>query len=120
VEDEYADQTVRCTLTGVEILHYYFPAATTRYVTYDQIRALRRVDIGALTGRARIWGTANLKYWANLDTKRIKKTSGLVIDTGGRVQAFITPDDCNTVERIIRERSRLPTHDVQPDGGFFI
>ena len=31
------------------------------------MRSVRRVNMGALTHSARIWGTANPRYWASLD-----------------------------------------------------
>jgi len=69
----------------------------------------RRATRGAVgsNGRGRIWGTANPGYWANLDTKRTSKKEGLVLDLGKRVRPFITPDDLERVETLIRERAGL-------------
>ena len=67
--------------------------------------------MGAFTGRARLWGTANPRYWANLDLKRMRKSVGLVLDLGARVKPVITPDDCDAVEQIIRERAGLGPSD---------
>jgi hypothetical protein len=65
------------------------------------------VDIATFTGRARIWGTANPGYWANLDPQRPKKRVALILDLGKRVKPFITPDDPDAAQRVIRERSHL-------------
>ncbi|MER6980745.1 hypothetical protein [Streptomyces carpinensis] len=65
--------------------------------------------MSALTGRGRIWGTANPRYWASLDPRRPRKQAGLILDLGRFVRPFITPDDAEAVERIIRERTGLGT-----------
>ena len=68
---------------------------------------VQRVALAALKGRARIWGTANPGYWANLDTKRPAKKEGLVLDLGTRIKPFITPDELDRVEAVVRERANL-------------
>jgi hypothetical protein len=100
------DGSIECAATSLKIHGYYFPWGT-KTIRYGSIRELRRVDLGAFTGRARIWGTANPGYWANLDPKRPRKKVGLIIDCGRAVKAFITPDDPDAVERFIRERAKL-------------
>jgi hypothetical protein len=65
--------------------------------------------MGALSGRGRIWGTANPRYWASLDPQRPKKSVGLILDVGRHVHPFITPDDPDAVETLIRELSNLGT-----------
>ena len=103
VSEEYDDGRVACADDGLRLRWYYFPWGT-KHIPYDGIRGVRRVDIDAFTGRARIWGTANPRYWANLDPARAKKKVGLVVDTGRRVTPFITPDDPDRVEALLRER----------------
>jgi hypothetical protein len=76
-------------------------------VPYRSIVGVQRVSLSALKGKARIWGTANVGYWANLDSSRPSKQEGLVLDLGKRVKAFITPDDVDRVESILRERAGL-------------
>ena len=61
----------------------------------------------ALRGQLRIWGTANPRYWASLDPQRPKKSVGLIIDLGRYVRPFITPDDPDAVEAIIKKRATL-------------
>jgi hypothetical protein len=46
-------------------------------------------------------------YWANLDTARPSKKEGLVLDLGKSVKPFITPDDVDHVESILRDRAGL-------------
>jgi hypothetical protein len=71
---------------------YYVPWGTKR-IGYGSIRSLRRVSVGAFTGRGRIWGTANPRYWASLDPRRPRKEVGFLVDAGRRVRPFLTPDD---------------------------
>jgi hypothetical protein len=106
VSDDYDDGRVSCSADGVRLRMYYFPWGT-KTIPYDAVRGLQKVDIGAFTGRGRIWGTANLRYWANLDPSRPGKTTGLVFDLGRRVRPFVTPDDTDRVEALVRLRSHL-------------
>lgn len=105
--DIYRDKGIVCDERGLTINAYYFPAGS-KFIAYDAIRGLRRIELSTMRGRARIWGTANFKYWANLDTKRMRKTSGLIVDVGKGISPFITPDDTDAVESTIRQRSNLP------------
>jgi hypothetical protein len=112
--DDYVDPRVQCVASGVSIRGYYFPWGTKR-IAYDSIKEVRSVDIATFNGRARIWGTANPGYWANFDPKRPKKRVALIIDLGKRVKPFITPDDPDAAQRVIRERSELGP-DTEPRG----
>lgn len=104
---EYRDRWIECTDDGVSIRGYYFPWGTKR-IRYQSIHNLQRVRMTATGGKARIWGTANPHYWASLDPKRPKKEVGLLIDVGRRVKPFITPDDPDAVEALIRSHVELP------------
>jgi hypothetical protein len=44
-----------------------------------------------------------------LDPQRPKKSVGLILDVGRFVRPFITPDDPNAVEALIREHANLAT-----------
>ena len=92
MSDQYTDPRIECSSEVVRIRGYYFPWAS-KLIPYDAIRSVRRVNLGALTGRARLWGTANPRYWANFDPRRPSKKVGFVLDTGAFVHPFITPDD---------------------------
>ena len=104
MDSTYVDASIECAPDRLRIHGYYFPWGT-KSIPYTSIRGVRRVKIGALTGRARVWGTANPRYWANLDLARPKKTEGLILDLGGYVRPFITPLHVDEVETIIRARS---------------
>jgi hypothetical protein len=107
---QYEDRWIACTPDAIEIRGYYFPWGTRR-IAYDEVRAMRRVDIGALTGKARIWGTANPRYWASLDPGRLRKKTALILDLGRRVQPFLTPDDPDRFEAAVRARATLAPRD---------
>jgi hypothetical protein len=103
---EYEDRWITCTPDAIEVRAYYFPWGTRR-IAYEEIRAMRRVNIGALTGKGRIWGTANLRYWASLDPGRPRKKTALILDLGRRVRPFLTPDDPDGFEAVVRAHAAL-------------
>src|SRR5664280_954528 len=115
MDDVYVDGSIECSPDRLRIHWYYFPWGT-KSIAYSSIRGVRRVDIGALSGRGRIWGTANPRYWANLDAARPKKTAGLILDVGGFVKPFITPSHIDEVESILRERAHLAPGDDATGG----
>jgi hypothetical protein len=108
VSDDYADRRIECTPDGIRIHGYYFPWGT-KHVPYDQVRSLQRFELSARRGRGRIWGTANPRHWANFDPGRPKKSVGFFLDLGRRVQPFVTPDDPDRFEGVVRRRCRLDT-----------
>lgn len=103
--DAYRDGGIICGDDELEIRRYYLWGS--KKVPYRSIAGVQRVSLSALKGKARIWGTANMAYWANLDTHRTSKKEGLIVDLGRRVKPFVTPDDPDQVESIIRERAGL-------------
>jgi hypothetical protein len=98
---EYRDRWIELTKDEVVIHGYYFPWGTKR-IPYSSIRTVQRVDLGLLNGRARIWGTANPRYWAGLDPSRPAKRTGFVIDSGHAVKPLITPDDAEAAGACLR------------------
>ena len=104
---EYHDRWVDCTGEELRIRGYYFPCGT-KLIPYGSIHALRRVEMTAMRGKGRIWGTANPRYWASFDPKRPSKDVALVLDLGGTVQPFVTPDDPDAVEAVIRRHTSVP------------
>jgi hypothetical protein len=100
----YQDAGIRCDDDGVTIRRYYPWGA--KQIGYDSIRSVAQLP---LTGankvrRWRFWGSGDFLHWWNLDPHRSEKTLALVLDVGRRVRPTITPDDPNTVERILTER----------------
>lgn len=107
---DYRDRWIECTPEALRIRGYYFPWGTKR-IPYRSIRSVRRVEIGAFTGKGRIWGTANPRYWASLDPGRPHKNIGLILDLGRRVSPIVTPDDPDAVEAAIHQHTDLnPSH----------
>jgi len=87
----YDDGTIVCGPDRLEIHSYYFPFGT-KSVLYTQIKGLQRIEInGVLSGKWRIWGTGNPRYWANLDLKRPQKKAGFVVDLGRKISPIVTP-----------------------------
>jgi hypothetical protein len=107
---DYNDGSIECDASDLRIHAYYFPWGT-KVIPYWAIKGVQRVDMGPLRGKLRIWGTGNLKYWANLDTKRPSKSVGLILDTGKSVKPFITPEDPDALEHLVRERAALGPSD---------
>jgi hypothetical protein len=120
VAEDYNDGIVSCDVDGVIIRGYYLPKGGAKRVPYEKIRGLERVTMGTLTGQWRIWGTANFSLWANFDAKRPKKTVGFVLDVGKKVRPFVTPDDPDAFESIVRERAHLGPHTGEPRPSPFV
>jgi len=107
VSDRYHDGTITCHDDRVDLRGYYAPFGT-KTIPYAQIKGLQRFEItGIMTGRWRLWGTGNPRYWANLDVNRWKKKVGFVIDLGRAVSPIVTPDDPDAFESVIRGRANL-------------
>jgi hypothetical protein len=119
VDSRYRDRWIECLDDRIQIRGYYFPWGTKR-IPYSAIRSIRRVEMGASSGKGRIWGTANPRYWANLDPRRPRKSVGLILDLGRFVRPFITPDDPDAVEAIIREHANPGTSIENSGRGPFI
>jgi len=107
---EYVDPRIEATAEGLRIRHYYLPFGDKR-VRWEEIRAVGRVEVGALHGRLRIWGTANPRYWANLDPGRPRKKVGFVLDLGRGVRPFLTPDEPEAFEVALRAHTEAPVEE---------
>lgn len=105
--ETYRDRWISCTGDGIQVRGYYFPWGTKR-IPYGSIRGMRKVTMSTLRGNARIWGTANFKYWANLDPRRPTKSVAFIMDLGRGMSPFLTPDDPEAFERVVRARTSIP------------
>jgi hypothetical protein len=103
--DGYKDGRIECTDSDVLIRGYYFPWGTKR-IPYASIRSVDRFAMTALRGKVRIWGSGDLRHWANLDPRRPRKSVGFFLDLGRRVIPFLTPDDPDAFEQIVRAHLR--------------
>jgi hypothetical protein len=116
----YDDGTIVCGPDRLEIHSYYFPFGT-KNVPYPQIQGLQRIEIkGLWSGKWRLWGTGNPRYWANLDTKRPGKRVGFVVDIGRKVSPIVTPDDPDAFESTLRNRANLGPGNARQMKGPFI
>jgi hypothetical protein len=113
---DYTDPRIEVAPDGLRIRRYYFPSGDKR-IPYEEIRSVRRIEVGALRGRWRIWGTANPRYWANLDPGRPRKKKGFVLDLERSVQPFLTPDDPTAFEAALRAHIGAP---IEDDNGALI
>jgi hypothetical protein len=101
----YEDKYITCDDDAITVRQYYFPLGTKR-IRYDEIRWFDQRRIGMMTGRYRIWGAGDPRYWFHLDATRPKKSKAIVIDKGDWVKAVITPDDPDAVLHILEEKIR--------------
>ena len=100
----YDDGRIVCDDRGLLIRWYYLWGA--KRIPYAALRGLNELP---LTGRSRVrrwrlWGSGDFLHWWNLDPGRPKKTMALVLDIGHHVRPTITPDNPDSVERILRGR----------------
>lgn len=103
----YEDAKIVCDGDGLTIHGYYFPFNTEKRIEYRSIQGLEVFPMGTFTGRYRIWGTADPRYWLHLDWHRPEKDKALILHVGKRVKPVITPDDPDRVVRIIEERAGI-------------
>ena len=118
--DNYDDGTIVCGPDGLEIHSYYFPCGTKR-VLCTQIQGLQRIEItGVWSGKWRLWGTGNPRYWANLDRNRPRKQAGFVVDLGRKVSPIVTPDRPDEFESVLRVQANLEAGNARQMKGPFI
>ncbi|HET6793911.1 MAG TPA: hypothetical protein VFH45_05695 [Acidimicrobiales bacterium] len=102
----YHDRWIECTEEGVAVRAYYFPWGTKR-IPWTSIRSAHKLRLTAMRGRGRIWGTASPGYWASLDPHRTSKDVGYALELGRRVKPFLTPDDPDAFEAVLRGHTTI-------------
>jgi hypothetical protein len=102
----YQDRWIECNDQEVRIRGYYFPWGT-KTIPYVSVRSLERFTMTAVRGKGRIWGSGDLRHWANLDPQRSRKSVGFFVNLGRRVIPFLTPDDPDAFERVLRQHVQL-------------
>jgi hypothetical protein len=98
---EYKDRWIECTDNEVVVHGYYVPWGSKR-IPYSAITSLDRFTMSALRGKGRVWGSGDFRHWANFDPGRPRKSTGFYLDLGRRVIPFLTPDDPDAFERVVR------------------
>ncbi len=104
--DNYSDRYISVDADGITVRWYYFPFGSKR-IPFSAIREVRRVNMGALTGRARIWGTASPNHWAHLDPARPRKEIAFILDSGAPIKPFLTPADPRAFEAALSAHGQL-------------
>lgn len=102
-DTDYEDRRITSTSTRIVIRGYYFPTGRPKVVPYARIRGVAELSLGRLSGKGRIWGTANPRVWANLDPGRPRKSTGFVLDIGKSVRPFLTPDDPAAFRQVLEQ-----------------
>jgi hypothetical protein len=97
----YDDGNIACDEAGLIVRRYYPWGPKT--IPYASIRSVTRRPLTRVRGKWRIWGSGDLKHWWNFDGSRPKKDMALDIDAGAHIHPTITPDDPDTVDRILTE-----------------
>lgn len=99
---QYRDQTLIIDADTLTISGYYFPWRGTKRVPLSEILSVVRVPLSPLGGGWRIWGSTTFVHWANFDFRRPEKHTGFVIEVGKGMKPFITPDDPDAFETVLR------------------
>jgi hypothetical protein len=102
----YEDAGLRLDENGITIRRYYFPWAGAKRIAYAKIRCVKSKPMSWLSGKGRIWGTADPRYWFPLDPRRARKQTLLILDVGRRVRPCITPEKPGLVIEVLRDRVR--------------
>jgi hypothetical protein len=101
----YDDGNIACDEHDLVVRRYY-PWGGSKTIPYASIRSVTRRPLTSVRGRWRLFGSGDLRHWWNLDGRRPRKSLALDLDIGRHVHPTITPDDPDTVDRILSERLR--------------
>jgi hypothetical protein len=102
----YEDSGLRLDEDGITIRRYYFPLAGSKRIAYSDIQSIKSEQMTWNSGKGRIWGAGDPRYWFPLDIRRRRKQTLLVLGLGRRVRPCISPDDPARVIGLLRERVR--------------
>jgi hypothetical protein len=100
----YSDNCVSLDTDGVTIRRYYFPLGSEKRIRYGDVRGVVIESMNWLTGKGRLWGTADPRAWLPLDWQRPWKDKLLIFDVGERVKPCVSPDDADRVIELLRTR----------------
>ncbi|MHA7651607.1 PH domain-containing protein [Mycobacterium sp. ML4] len=103
----YEDAGLSLDEGGMTIKRYYFPFANAKRIAYSDVQGIKSQKMGWASGKGRIWGAGDPRYWFPLDARRGRKSTLLVIDVGRRVRACITPEDPDKVVEILRAKVKV-------------
>jgi|HubBroStandDraft_6_1064221.scaffolds.fasta_scaffold119680_1 hypothetical protein len=99
----YDDGRIVCDEGGLLIREYY-PWGAKR-IPYAALKGVSELPLTGVNKvrRWRLWGSGDFLHWWNLDPQRPHKTMALVLDVGHHIRPTITPDNPESVERILKE-----------------
>lgn len=100
----YEDAGLTLDEDGITINRYYFPLANAKRVAYSDIQGIKSEKMGWNSGKGRIWGAGDPRYWFPLDVRRGRKSTLLVLDVGKRVRPCIAPEDPAKVIEILKAK----------------
>jgi len=100
----YEDAGLMLDEDGITIRRYYFPFATPKRIAYSDIQGIDARPMGWASGKGRLWGASDPRYWFPLDPQRGKKPTLLILDLGRRVRPCITPEDPDKVIGLLKTR----------------
>ena len=100
----YNDGGILCDDHGLTIRRYYLWGE--KRIPYASIKGVKELPLTGVNKvrKWRIWGSGDFIHWWNLDPQRPNKDMALVLDVGHLVRPTITPDDPDSVKRILVER----------------
>jgi hypothetical protein len=98
----YEDPNLTLDDEGITIRRYYFPLANSKRIAYSDIQGIKSEQMSWSSGKGRIWGAGDPRYWFPLDVRRGRKSTLLVIDVGRKVRPCITPEDPAKVIEILK------------------
>ena len=85
----------------VRIRGYYFPWGT-KTIPYSSIRSLERFPCPP-SGQLADLGVRRLQALGQPRPRRPKKSAGFFVDVGRRIVPFLTPDDPDAFEQVVRQ-----------------
>jgi hypothetical protein len=102
----YEDAGLRLDEDGITIRRYYFPWAGPKRIAYTKIQGVKARPMSWASGKGRIWGASDPRYWFPLDRRRGRKRTLLILHLGRLVRPCITPEIPERVIEVLRDRVR--------------
>ncbi len=102
----YEDAGLTLDDDGITIRRYYFPFATPKRIAYGDIQGIKAAPMGRASGKGRFWGASDPRYWFPMDFHRGSKKTLLILELGRRVRPCITPEDPDSVIKVLKTQVR--------------
>ncbi len=98
----YTDGVVGMRRDGIVIFRYYWPLGRKR-IRYAEIRSFTVRPLAAWHGQYRVHGIDHLGRWYSRDRHRGEKERAIDLTVGRVIHPVLTPDDTDTVLRILND-----------------